>query len=44
MGPGHRRDTIDDHFCGWSHRKRIGLGMSFLDLFGKPIQAKLVLY
>ncbi|KAK7024290.1 hypothetical protein VNI00_016414 [Paramarasmius palmivorus] len=26
MGPGHRRDTIDDHFCSWSHRKRIGLG------------------
>ncbi|KAK7016424.1 hypothetical protein VNI00_018906 [Paramarasmius palmivorus] len=26
MGPGHRRDTIDDHFGGYSHRKRIGLG------------------
>jgi hypothetical protein len=28
MGPGHRRDTIDDHFLSWTHRKRVGLGMS----------------
>ncbi|KAK7028210.1 hypothetical protein VNI00_014900 [Paramarasmius palmivorus] len=26
MGPGHRRDTIDDHFLSWTHRKRVGLG------------------
>ncbi|KAK7049202.1 hypothetical protein VNI00_005803 [Paramarasmius palmivorus] len=30
MGPGHRRDTVDDHFGGWSHRKRIGLGRALL--------------
>ncbi|KAK7024597.1 hypothetical protein VNI00_016158 [Paramarasmius palmivorus] len=26
MGPGHRRDTIDDHFGSSNHRKRIGIG------------------
>ncbi|KAK7026660.1 hypothetical protein VNI00_015533 [Paramarasmius palmivorus] len=26
MGPGHRRDTMDDQFSSWNHRKRIGLG------------------
>lgn len=26
MGPGNRRDTIDDHFNDWNHKKRIGLG------------------
>jgi len=26
MGPGHRRDTIDDHLNSWNWRKVIGLG------------------
>ncbi|KAL0573749.1 hypothetical protein V5O48_008210 [Marasmius crinis-equi] len=26
MGPGHRRDTIDDHISAWSWRKVVGLG------------------
>ncbi|KAK7017916.1 hypothetical protein VNI00_018528, partial [Paramarasmius palmivorus] len=33
MGPGHRRDTIDDHFQSYSHQKRIGLG----DLLGRRL-------
>ncbi|KAK7017907.1 hypothetical protein VNI00_018519 [Paramarasmius palmivorus] len=26
MGPGHRRDTLDDHFGAWNWMKTIGLG------------------
>ncbi|KAF7346849.1 hypothetical protein MSAN_01824100 [Mycena sanguinolenta] len=26
MGPGFRRDTLDDHFNDWNHKKTIGLG------------------
>ncbi|KIJ10189.1 hypothetical protein PAXINDRAFT_164291 [Paxillus involutus ATCC 200175] len=26
MGPGHRRDTLDDHFCDWNWKKVTGLG------------------
>ncbi|KAJ7763733.1 hypothetical protein B0H16DRAFT_1311081, partial [Mycena metata] len=26
MGPGSRRDTLDDHFNDWNHKKIIGLG------------------
>ncbi|KAJ7027028.1 hypothetical protein C8F04DRAFT_965726 [Mycena alexandri] len=26
MGPGTRRDTLDDHFNDWNHKKTIGLG------------------
>ncbi|KAJ7772385.1 hypothetical protein B0H16DRAFT_1305461, partial [Mycena metata] len=26
MGPGSRRDTLDDHFNDWNHRKIIALG------------------
>ena len=26
MGPASRRETIDDHFGDWNHRKVIGLG------------------
>ncbi|KAJ6563476.1 hypothetical protein B0H10DRAFT_2239446 [Mycena sp. CBHHK59/15] len=26
MGPGFRRDTLDDHFNDWNHKKIIGLG------------------
>ena len=28
MGPASRRETIDDHFGDWNHKKVIGLGMS----------------
>lgn len=27
MGPGSRRDTIDDHFGDWNWKKLIGLGI-----------------
>jgi hypothetical protein len=26
MGPGSRRDTLDDHFGDWNWKKSIGLG------------------
>jgi hypothetical protein len=28
MGPGHRRDTIDDHLDHWNWLKMISLGVS----------------
>jgi hypothetical protein len=28
MGPGSRRDTLDDHFGDWNYKKVIGLGKS----------------
>jgi hypothetical protein len=28
MGPGSRRDTLDDHFNDWNHKKIIALGKS----------------
>jgi hypothetical protein len=28
MGPGSRRDTLDDHFNDWNYKKTIGLGKS----------------
>ncbi|KAI6156579.1 hypothetical protein BKA82DRAFT_4325506 [Pisolithus tinctorius] len=30
MGPGHRRDTLDDYFGDWNWKKLIGLGASLL--------------
>lgn len=30
MGPGFRRDTLDDHFNDWNWKKTVGLGMSHL--------------
>lgn len=30
MGPASRRETIDDHFGDWNHKKVIGLGMCWL--------------
>ena len=30
MGPGHRHDTLDDHWSYWNWSKLIGLGMSFV--------------
>ena len=26
MGPASRRETIDDHFGDWNHKKVVGLG------------------
>lgn len=26
MGPGSRRDTLDDHFGDWNHKKSIAMG------------------
>lgn len=42
MGPGCRRDTLDDHFGDWNWKKVVGLGMWFtltyyyclVDIFG----------
>ncbi|KAF7310199.1 CxC2 domain-containing protein [Mycena indigotica] len=31
MGPGARRDTIDDHFNDWNHKKILGMGKSLLE-------------
>jgi len=33
MGPGTRRDTLDDHFGDWNWKKTIKLGMSFTCFF-----------
>lgn len=30
MGPGCRRDTLDDHFGDWNWKKTVGLGASLL--------------
>jgi hypothetical protein len=30
MGPGSRRDTLDDHFGDWNWKKLVGLGMCLL--------------
>ncbi|KAH7909550.1 hypothetical protein BJ138DRAFT_1197507 [Hygrophoropsis aurantiaca] len=30
MGPGNRRDTLDDHFNDWNWKKVVGLGASLL--------------
>ena len=30
MGPGTRRDTLDDHFGDWNWKKTIKLGMLFI--------------
>ncbi|KAJ7033272.1 hypothetical protein C8F04DRAFT_1396133 [Mycena alexandri] len=31
MGPGSRRDTLDDHFNDWNHKKIIALGSVMLE-------------
>ena len=33
MGPGTRRNTLDDHFGDWNWKKTIKLGMSFICFF-----------
>ncbi|KAF7980678.1 hypothetical protein HWV62_37111 [Athelia sp. TMB] len=30
MGPGSRRDTLDDHFGDWNHRKVVAMAPTFL--------------
>ncbi|KAF7982027.1 hypothetical protein HWV62_30280 [Athelia sp. TMB] len=30
MGPGSRRDTLDDHFGDWNHRKIVAMAPTFL--------------
>lgn len=30
MGPGSRRDTLDDHFGDWNWKKTVGLGTSLI--------------
>jgi hypothetical protein len=38
MGPASRRDTIDDHFGDWNHKKVIGFGMWYgLELYLRPL-------
>lgn len=32
MGPGSRRDTLDDHFSDWNWKKLVGLGTCSLSL------------
>lgn len=29
MGPGSRRDTLDDHFGDWNHKKIVAMGKCF---------------
>ncbi|KAJ6517571.1 hypothetical protein DFH09DRAFT_940379 [Mycena vulgaris] len=31
MGPGSRRDTLDDHFNDWNYKKILGLGKTMLE-------------
>jgi hypothetical protein len=31
MGPGARRDALDDHFNNWNHKKIVGLGKFLLE-------------
>jgi hypothetical protein len=33
MGPGSRRDTLDDHFGDWNFKKNTGMGMCNLLLY-----------
>ncbi|KAK7055702.1 CxC2 domain-containing protein [Favolaschia claudopus] len=37
MGPGARRDTLDDAFNDWNHKKIIGLGKSLLEKIQKAV-------
>ncbi|KAH7917830.1 hypothetical protein BV22DRAFT_1108497 [Leucogyrophana mollusca] len=37
MGPGHRRDTIDDHFSDWNWKKVVGLGPTLLRKIAEAI-------
>ncbi|KAJ7024514.1 hypothetical protein C8F04DRAFT_1270212 [Mycena alexandri] len=37
MGPGGRRDTLDDHFNDWNHKKIIALGRVMLERIQKAV-------
>ncbi|KAJ7122459.1 hypothetical protein C8R44DRAFT_831617 [Mycena epipterygia] len=37
MGPGACRDTLDDHFNDWNHKKIVGLGGYLLDRVQKAV-------
>ncbi|KAJ7797391.1 hypothetical protein B0H14DRAFT_3093166 [Mycena olivaceomarginata] len=37
MGPGARRDTLDDHFNDWNHKKFLGLGKFLLERSKKAV-------
>ncbi|KAJ7813038.1 hypothetical protein B0H14DRAFT_3090425 [Mycena olivaceomarginata] len=37
MGPGARRDALDDHFNDWNHKKIMGLGKFLLERAQKAI-------
>ncbi|KAJ7081795.1 hypothetical protein B0H15DRAFT_786116, partial [Mycena belliarum] len=38
MGPGARRDTLDDHFNDWNHKKIIAMGGMMLDRIKKAVR------
>ncbi|KAJ7853723.1 hypothetical protein B0H14DRAFT_3085596 [Mycena olivaceomarginata] len=38
MGPGARRDTLDDHFNDWNHKKIVGLGEFLLERAKKAVE------
>jgi hypothetical protein len=37
MGPGARRDALDDHFNDWNHKKILGLGKYLLEKVQKAV-------
>ncbi|KAJ7314860.1 hypothetical protein DFH08DRAFT_917800 [Mycena albidolilacea] len=37
MGPGARRDALDDHFNDWNHKKIVGLGSFLLERGKKAV-------
>ncbi|KAJ7699480.1 hypothetical protein B0H14DRAFT_3100232 [Mycena olivaceomarginata] len=37
MGPGARRDALDDHFNDWNHKKMVGLGKFLLERSKKAV-------
>ncbi|KAJ7761424.1 hypothetical protein B0H16DRAFT_1312223 [Mycena metata] len=37
MGPGARRDTLDDHFNDWNHKKIVALGRVMLERIQKAV-------
>ncbi|KAJ7073553.1 hypothetical protein B0H15DRAFT_792741, partial [Mycena belliarum] len=37
MGPGSRRDVLDDHFNDWNHKKIVALGRTLLERVKKAV-------
>lgn len=37
MGPGSRRDTLDDHFADWNHKKVVSMGKCFFRLRAQSV-------